>query len=1256
MQFIKNGPDIPERLLQAHEEGRVVLFCGAGISYPAGLPGFKGLVHGLYDGLGMTPNLVQQAALKARQYDTAIGLLEIDHAGERAAVRRELATILALADTSPKATLSHEALLTLGQCRNGKLRLVTTNFDRLFQAVIERKGLKVNTCQAPLLPVPKNRWDGLVYLHGLLSPAPCDSELDLLVVSSGDFGLAYLIERWAARFVSELFRYYTVCFVGYSLTDPVLRYMMDALAADRQRGEPSHDMYAFGSYKKGKKTAYEAEWRAKNVTPILYQETKDHRYLHKTLQRWSETYRDGVRGKELIIAREAVVSPLKATQEDGFVGRVLWALSDEGGLPAKRFADMTPVPPLDWLEPLSEDRYEHGDLGRFGVPPKLNHDSKLTFSLTRRPAPYELAPLMAICDSGAAGSQWDAVMLHLARWLTRHIDDPDLILWLAKRGGQLHPHFARLLDSHLNELVKLERGGKTNALDRVRADAPRAIPRSQLRTIWRLMLSGRIRSQGQDFSLYQWKERLQRDGWSPSLRLALRELLSPCIELRVPIKLGMVASEEPQITKELVNWELKLRTGHVHTALRELSKSREWQAALPDLLTDFNLLLRDALDLMRELGDADDHSDHSYVHRPSISDDPQNRDFRDWTALIGLTRDAWLELSRISVESARLVAQQWRLTPYPLFIRLALFAAAQQSIIPPSLALDWLLADGGRWLWSVETQHEALQLLTILAPRLRPADLTRLEGDILAGPPRSMFRDDLDPQHWQEIADYEVWLRLAKVASTGTPLGETSQTRIATLSSKNPLWKLTEDKREEFPFWMGNGEEWGKQIATPRRRRELVEWLKQRLANESTQDDWQQRCRDDFATTACALYALSRENIWPVRRWREALQAWGDEKLLRRSWRCMAPVLAKAPVEVFDQLSHGLGWWLQTLARSFEGNDALFLDFCLRILSVNFEDDSDTDEPISRAINHPIGQVTEALLRWWHRRELQDDQGLPAELKPILTNLCDPQIPAYRHARVLLAAHVITLFRVDPNWAKQNLLPYFNWQRSPIDARSAWEGFLWSPRLYPPLLELLKASFLDTATHYAELADQGGHQYAALLTFTALEAPDTFTVAEVRAATQALPEAARVEAVRTLTRALESSGEQRAEYWRHRILPYWNSIWPKSRDYTTKVLAEPLALLCIAAHEAFPEAVQTLRPWLQPGEYADYVVHQLEEADLPHLYPERCLEFLNAVVNIQLHWPPHNLGNCLSAIESAEPNLREDVRFRRLTEYLEQRG
>lgn len=54
MQFVRHGPDIPERLLQVHGDGRLVFFCGAGISYPERLPGFAGLVEKLYRVLATT--------------------------------------------------------------------------------------------------------------------------------------------------------------------------------------------------------------------------------------------------------------------------------------------------------------------------------------------------------------------------------------------------------------------------------------------------------------------------------------------------------------------------------------------------------------------------------------------------------------------------------------------------------------------------------------------------------------------------------------------------------------------------------------------------------------------------------------------------------------------------------------------------------------------------------------------------------------------------------------------------------------------------------------------------------------------------------------------------------------------------------------------------------------------------------------------------------------------------------------------------
>ena len=252
MQFVTHGPDIPDALLEAHEEGRVVFFCGAGISYPAGLPGFKGLVEQIYQMNDTTLKDIEREAFDRGQYDATLDLLERRLPGQRLKVRRALAEALKPNLSLDGATDTQAALLRLARNREGALRLVTTNFDRVFHTAAEYTGQEFQAYAAPMLPIPKNsRWNGLVYLHGLLPDNNDDTTLNRLVVTSGDFGLAYLTERWAARFVSELFRNYVVCFVGYSINDPVLRYMMDALAADRMLGEVTPQAWALGDSKAG---------------------------------------------------------------------------------------------------------------------------------------------------------------------------------------------------------------------------------------------------------------------------------------------------------------------------------------------------------------------------------------------------------------------------------------------------------------------------------------------------------------------------------------------------------------------------------------------------------------------------------------------------------------------------------------------------------------------------------------------------------------------------------------------------------------------------------------------------------------------------------------------------------------------------------------------------------------------------------------------------------------------------------------------
>ena len=1265
MQFVANGPDIPERLLQAHEDGRVVFFCGAGISYPAGLPGFKGLVEKLYEGLNATPDAEQQAAIRAKRFDTAIGLLENKIVGGRERVRKALAGILTPNSDASDATATHEALLALSRNREEQTRLVTTNFDRLFEKAIADADLSVARFQAPQLPVPKRRWDGLVYLHGLLPEEPSAQELDHLVVSSGDFGRAYLDDGWAARFAGELFRNYTVCFVGYSLDDPVLRYMTDALAADRPLGEPPPEMFAFGSHSKGKENEQANRWRAKNVTPILYREHRRHQHLHRTLREWAATYRDGIAGKERIVTRHAGKNPSESTSQDDFVGRLLWALSDPSGLPARRFAGHDPVPSLDWLEPLGEQRYGRTDLDRFGVTPHAGESDKLAFSLIRRPSPYGYAPWMTLMDESVGIDGWDEVMRHLARWLLRHLDDPKLLLWLAERGGQLHPGFIWLIEWRLKELDELESGGSTDELDRIRSDAPGPA----MRTLWRLMLAGRMRSPSSTLDIYQWRNRFERDGLTAALRLELRHLLTPRISLGEPFPLGGGREDrsEPERIEALVDWRIVLSSDDVHPALHDLRESPRWLEVLPGLLDDLDALLWDAMDLMRELGGADDRSDPSYLHQPSIEAHPQNEGFRDWTALIELTRDAWAATAKIAPERARLVAQAWRLAKYPVFRRLAFFAATHRGVIPPRQAFDWLLIDERWWLWSMETRREAMRLLVALSPEPDGDLLTDLEQAVLAGPPRSMYRDDLEDERWTQTVEREIWLFLAKMKEAGAPLGTDARAKFDQLTSRHPYWRLQEEDRDEFPFfwtegWIEDIGEPKKPVATPRRRRDLVEWLKRDRREDFWQkDDWPQRCRDDFPTTACALCALARDGAWPPRRWHKALRAWSEEDLIGRSWRYMAPVLAAAPDDDLRLLSrdHDFGKWLKNAAKTFDRGETMFFGLCRRILKLDDRGAAGKGigDALTQAINHPVGHVTEALLHWWFRSPLEDEQGLPDELKSIFTGLCDTGIGKFRHGRVLMAVRVITLFRVDREWTTRNLLPLFEWRRNEDEARAVWEGFLRSPSPYRPLMESIRQPFLDTARRYGALG-RCGRQYAALLVSVSLDRGDAFTKEEreeFAAATAALPEEGLRHTADLLARILDGLGDRRAAYWRNRVLPYLKKIWPQLCDRRTPAISEGLGRICIAAQDEFPEALKELRPWLQTPQYPDRLIRQLSKSGLCQKFPEPALAFLALIAGGGFLWQS-GLKECLEQIQSAAFELKEDRRFRVLRDRLRQFG
>lgn len=217
MTFKNTAVDVPDELIFAHAEGRVVFFCGAGISYDAGIPVFKGLFQNVLNDLGIPLSEKEQEVVDAEQFDQAFQILERHMKGPKKVRESAAKFLLPAGGKIPKFGLSkHKAILKLAQMRDrGHIHLVTTNYDPLFDRASHALGMRgVPDFAAPLLPIPKPYdWDGIVYLHGKLKIDCADEKnLNSLILTSGDFGVAYLAERWASRFVSELFKNFTPCF------------------------------------------------------------------------------------------------------------------------------------------------------------------------------------------------------------------------------------------------------------------------------------------------------------------------------------------------------------------------------------------------------------------------------------------------------------------------------------------------------------------------------------------------------------------------------------------------------------------------------------------------------------------------------------------------------------------------------------------------------------------------------------------------------------------------------------------------------------------------------------------------------------------------------------------------------------------------------------------------------------------------------------------------------------------------------------
>ncbi|HLZ07706.1 MAG TPA: SIR2 family protein, partial [Chloroflexota bacterium] len=272
MRFVAGGPSIPDELLVSRDKGDVIFFCGAGVSQAKGrLPNFEELGREVLRILGAALDsparkLLDKALEMGRMAgvggllatDRVFGLLEREF--EVTDVRAAVAE--ALRPKAGYALDAHRILIDLSTSRARITRLVTTNFDLLFEECdpsLPRSG-------PPRLPDPLSdrEFRGIVHLHGRVDADYRRPEDEEFVVSSADFGRAYLTDGWATRFIQSLLSRYQIVFVGYTADDPPVQYLLEAL---NLRAGSRNRLYAF---QEGESGAAAALWEHKGVQAIAF--------------------------------------------------------------------------------------------------------------------------------------------------------------------------------------------------------------------------------------------------------------------------------------------------------------------------------------------------------------------------------------------------------------------------------------------------------------------------------------------------------------------------------------------------------------------------------------------------------------------------------------------------------------------------------------------------------------------------------------------------------------------------------------------------------------------------------------------------------------------------------------------------------------------------------------------------------------------------------------------------------------------------
>jgi hypothetical protein len=1262
VRFLADGPFLPDELLVARDDGRVLFFCGAGVSRAkAELPGFLGLAERVLKELralsdSAAGELVDFATRLQKEpiegvggilaADRIFGLLERDFA--LADIERAVGRALR---PQPGTNLqAHRTLLELSRGPDGQVRLVTTNFDLLFEAAAP-KVRRWTPSELPDLRRPE-RFHGIVHLHGMFDDAYSRPLGGNLVLSSAEFGRVYLAEGWATSFIRAAIARYLIVFVGYAADDPPVQYLLEALS--RVAEQPLRGLYAF---QEGRDDEAKALWKQKGVTAIAYTRGNNHAALWRTLTAWSERARDpeGWRGQ---LMRHALRGPeALLPHERGQVVHLAATPDGARGLAGAK----TPIP-ATWLcvfDPAI--RYETpgiADLfkpGSLAIDPftqyRLDSDpdppkQKENESFKRREVPGNVIDVLAPqpLDGPAtnmAGIRGDSVaplpprLVSLAVWFMRVCGQP-AALWWASGQKELHPVVLRNVQFELNN---------------------RESTLSQLaHTAWRYLFEAWRGPGLPDFmNAYAVKERLAREGWTSSARREFAELLRPVLTVARPYGVKPPNHKADLRLNEIVGLDVEYSHEEIPIEIPD--------SELPSVLPLLRRNLEEASTLESEV------NPFGLSNIPPIEPDlslPGESSDRSFGSNQHILKFAVLFKRLVALDCALALREltAWRQDDDPIFARLRIWAAGIPGLLDARQAGNILKTVSDRVFWGDRDQRDLLLVLARRWSELPPATRKALERRLRRGLPR---KRDYDLDSYSKLRVHLIMERLVWLQTQGCTFSFDVNAEIEALRTAIPAELMREmgthavDSREGRGGFVRTDTSFTEQLTNvpiDKLIQTALSAYDRRHGFFEVRDPYGGLCEKRPVRVLAALMRATEPSDDIRTAWTQFLHARARSTDKPALATLIARRLAQVPESVLANIILPSTSWFETAAKRIYETDsaaagALF-DRLLETLaehSGSSAKKSNGEEPdwINSAWGSAAGHLTSVLLAELSLNGIPLGASLPAVWKSRANSLLTLPGDQGRFCLVQLARHLDWFFARDSAWTDAKILSAID--TGGLERDAALAGFFSNASIRgQALLNRMKPIMLALSTTREDRSRRDYHQILASLCIIAWQQKND--TGERWLSDEELRTALVYCSIDMRTHIL-----WQVQQWKDigEKLVLLREVWPLQLAARSPAVTERLCTIAFNDEPNFPALVEAILPLISPNDGGRLMLPLARDNQdkIFERYPEHVLALLSVVLPVEASKWPYGIDAALLHLSKTSKRINKDPRMielrRRLT-------